>query len=123
MKLKLAQAIGRNTFTGHGDGYVIVNSVRHTGNLIVLPDQVITDWTLASFATLEANDFERLAALDSEIILFGTGNKLRFPAHELLQPLVKAQKGLEVMDIAAACRTFNVLVGEGRKVAAALVFC
>ncbi len=123
MKLHIAQTEGSNIFTAYGDGYVSVNAVRHLSNLVVLPDRVIDDWTQATFATLCVADFERLAVLDSEIVLLGTGNHLRFPPVELLQPLIKAQKGLEVMDIQAACRTFNVLSGEGRKVAAALLFC
>ena len=121
MKLKLAQAQGQNTFTAYGEGYVSVNAVRHLGNIVVLPDRLITDWTQASFETLSTEDFELLAALDAEIILLGTGAQLRFPRAELLQPLIKAQRGLEVMDSQAACRTYNVLAGEGRKVAAALI--
>ena len=80
------------------------------------------DELLSRFETLGVADFELLAALDAEIVLLGTGNQLRFPRPELLQPLIKAQKGLEVMDIQAACRTYNVLIGEGRRVAAALIF-
>jgi len=122
MKLQAAQHIGQNTFTGYGEGYVSVNTVRYTNNLIVLPDQLIPDWTVASFDALGLADFELLATLDTEIILFGTGKQLRFPRPELMRPLIAVQKGLEVMDIHAACRTYNVLINEGRKVAAALVF-
>lgn len=122
MKLRLAQPQVQNTFTAYGDDYVSVNAVRQTGNVVVLPDRILVDWTSAGFETLGVGDFETLAALDSEIILLGTGNRLRFPRPELLQPLIRAQKGLEVMDIQAACRTYNVLAGEGRKVAAALLF-
>ena len=122
MKLQAAQHIGQNTFTGYGEGYVSVNTVRYTNNLIVLPDQLIPDWTVASFDALGLADFEFLATLDTEIILFGTGKQLRFPRPELMRPLIAVQKGLEVMDIHAACRTYNVLINEGRKVAAALIF-
>jgi len=122
MKLQAAQHIGQNTFTGYGEGYVSVNTVRYTNNLIVLPDQLIPDWTVASFDALGLADFELLATLDTEIILFGTGKQLRFPRPELMRPLIAVQKGLEVMDIHAACRTYNVLINEGRKVAAALIF-
>jgi uncharacterized protein len=122
MKLRIAQPQAQYTFTAYGDGYVSVNAIRHTGNVVVLPERVITDWTQADFETLDVDDFEALAALDSEIILLGTGRQLRFPRPELLQPLIRAQKGLEVMDLQAACRTYNVLAGEGRKVAAALIF-
>lgn len=122
MKLQIAPTEGQNTVTAYGEGYVSVNAVRHSDNLVVLPDRLIAGWTQASFETLSVADFELLAALDSEIILLGTGNQLRFPRPELLQPLVKAQKGIEVMDIQAACRTYNVLISEGRRAAAALLF-
>ena len=122
MKLRIAQPQAQYTFTAYGDGYVSINSMRHTRNVVVLPERVIVDWTQAGFEGLEIGDFEALAALDSEIILLGTGRQLRFPRPELLQPLIRAQKGLEVMDLQAACRTYNVLAGEGRKVAAALIF-
>ncbi len=122
MKLQPAQTEGWNTFTAYGDGYVSVNAVRHTGSLVVLPYQLIEGWTTANFDTLECTDFDFLASLDAEIILLGTGDLLRFPRPELLQPLMQTRKGLEVMDIRAVCRTYNVLAGEKRKVAAALLF-
>lgn len=122
MKMQLAQTVAQNTFTAYGDGYVSVNAVRHTSNLVVLPDRLIPDWTKADFDTLGIADFELLASLDTEIVLLGTGMMIRFPRPELLRPLMAARKGLEVMDIQAACRTYNVLVGEGRKVAAGLIF-
>lgn len=122
MKLQLERTIGLNVFTAYGEGYVSVNAVRHTSNLIVLPDRLVADWTDASFETLSTSEFEQLAALDAEVILLATGNQLRFPPTELIRPLIEAQKGIEVMDIRAACRTYNVLVSENRKVAAALLF-
>ena len=122
MKLQLAQSEGWNTFTAYGEDYVSVNAVRHQDNLIVLPYQLIEKWTPASFSTLSRADFDFLATLDAEIILLGTGKLLRFPSPELMQSLMQARKGIEVMDTQAACRTFNVLAGEKRKVAAALLF-
>ena len=122
MKLQLAQPEGWNTFTAYGDDYVSVNAVRHKSSLVVMPFRLIENWTSASVETLAITDFELLASLETEIILLGTGNRLQFPRPELLQPLMSARKGLEVMDIHAACRTFNILVGEKRKVAAALIF-
>ena len=122
MKLQLAQTEGWNTFTAYGEDYVSVNAVRHQDNLIVLPYKLIEKWTPASFSTLSRADFDFLATLDAEIILLGTGKLLRFPSPELMQSLMQARKGIEVMDTQAACRTFNVLAGEKRKVAAALLF-
>ncbi|MBK8384973.1 MAG: Mth938-like domain-containing protein [Candidatus Accumulibacter sp.] len=121
MKLQLERNAGLNTFTAYGEGYVSVNGVRHNCNLAVLPDRLLPNWTQATFETLCAADLELLASLDAEIILLGTGNQLRFPNPELLRPLVQAQKGLEVMDLPAACRTYNILMGEGRKVAVGLL--
>jgi uncharacterized protein len=121
MKLQLAQTDGLNTFTAYGEGYVSVNGIRHDCNLAVLPDRLIPQWTPADFDSLTVADFERLAGLDAEIILLGTGQRLRFPHPELMRPLIQAQKGLEVMDLQAACRTYNILAAEGRKVAAALL--
>ena len=121
MKLQLDRNAGLNTFTAYGTGYVSVNGIRHTCNLAVLPDRLIPDWTNATFETLSVGDIELLASLDAEIVLLGTGDRLRFPSPELLRPLVRLQKGLEVMDLPAACRTYTVLMGEGRKVAVGLL--
>lgn len=121
MKLQLTNTDGLYAFTAYGEGYVSVNGARHTRNIVVLPDRLLTAWTPARFETLTLADFELLAGLDAEIVLLGTGRQLRFPPPELMRPLIQAQKGLEVMDMMAACRTYNILVGEGRKVAAALL--
>lgn len=121
MKIQLDKAVGLHAFTAYGDGYVSVNAVRHTRNILVLPDRLVPEWTQADFATLTRADFEYLAALDNCILLLGTGAQLRFPAPELLRPLREAGRSLEIMDTPAACRTYNLLVNEGRRVAAALM--
>ncbi|EXI69331.1 MAG: hypothetical protein AW08_00541 [Candidatus Accumulibacter adjunctus] len=121
MKLQSTRTESLNTFTAYGDDHVVVNGIRHSCNLVVLPDRLLPEWTRASFETLSITDFELLAGLGADIVLLGTGKRLRFPRPELLQPLIRAQRGLEVMDLAAACRTYNVLVGEGRRVAAGLL--
>lgn len=111
-----------NTFTAYGDDYVCINTVRHTKNIIVIPDRLILDWTANYFDALTLEDMQQIASLDAEIILFGTGKQLRFPPQELMQPLARAHKGLDVMNIHAACRAYNLLASEGRPVAAALLF-
>lgn len=121
MKLHLAGPSGKNAFTGYGAGYVMVNRVRHEKSLVVLPDEVIADWNVPGFDALQREHFEFLAGLAPEILLLGTGERLRFPDPALLQPLAQARVGLEVMDTNAACRTFNILMGEDRKVVAALI--
>ena len=120
MKLQLDRPEGLNTFTAYGDDYVSVNGVRYRCNLLVLPEHLMPDWSSATSATFSLADGAILAGLDAEIVLLGTGKQLRFPAPDLLQPLIAQRKGLEVMDVQAACRTYNILLGEGRKVAAAL---
>ncbi len=122
MKLHLSNISGINAFTGYGEGYVMVNRQRYEHNLVVLRDRIVTDWRPAGFDELDAADFARIAELAPEIVLLGTGARLRFPRPELTRTLMKARIGLEVMDIQAACRTFNILAAEERKVAAALLF-
>ena len=122
MKLHLSNHTGINLFTGYGAGYVMVNNQRHEASLIVLRERLVTDWRVAGFDSLEPEHFERLAALEPEILLLGTGDKLRFPRPEITRALTEARIGLEVMDMQAACRTYNILVAEERKVVAALLF-
>ena len=122
MNLQPVQSVGQNAFTAYGDSYVSVNAVRYNANLVVLPDRLITEWTTAGFETLSVADFALLATLDADIVILGTGTRLRFPRPALTRPLIEANKGLEVMDIQAACRTYNVLISEGRRVAAGLIF-
>lgn len=125
MKLHLSNDNRLNLCSAYGEGYVEINKIRHTRNVILLPDRLIPDWTSASFATLTEADFVQLATLAKEaelqVLLLGTGPKLRFPSPALMRPLIEANIGLEVMDIAAACRTYNILASEDRSVAAALL--
>lgn len=109
-----------NLITGYGDGYVFVNQARHAESLIVMPERLLA-WPTVNFDALSRADFELLAGLQQEIVLLGTGGRLRFPSRELTRPLVEARIGLEVMDVQAACRTYNFLMAESRKVAAALL--
>lgn len=121
MKLHASAPAHVNAFTGYGDGFVLLNGVRREASVIVLPGRIV-EWPLASFAALAEADFERIAALGPEVVLLGTGARLRFPHPRLCAPLARAGIGLEVMDLQAACRTYNILAAEERVVAAALVF-
>jgi len=122
LKLHLTSISGVNAFTGYGEDYVMVNRQRHERNLLVLRDRLLTDWLPAGFDDLTAEHFARIAELKPEILLLGTGKRLRFPHPELTRALMEARIGLEVMDFQAACRTYNFLAAEERKVAAALLF-
>ena len=121
LKLHLSANIGQNLFTGYGAGYVMVNRVRYENNLIILPDRIIEDWAVESFEQLAPEHFNFLLSLRPEMVLFGTGTTLRFPHPKLTRMLIESKVGIEVMDTSAACRTYNILTEEGRRVAAALL--
>ena len=122
MKLQLTRPTGSgNLISGYGDDHVLVNGERHAGSLLVTADKLVP-WAAASFEALALAHFETLVALGPDLVLLGTGARLRFPAAALTAPLVRAGIGLEVMDLRAACRTYNVLRAEERRVAAALLF-
>ena len=121
MKLHTDPRTPANVFTGYGEGYVMVNARRIERSLVVLPDRLWTDWSATTFEALTEQDFAALKGLECEVILLGTGSRLRFPHARLLRPLTEAGMGVEVMDAPAACRTYNILMAEGRKVAAALL--
>jgi uncharacterized protein len=122
VKLHSSNIAGLNIFTAYGEGYVAVNHEKYEKNLIVLPDAIFPEWTEAAVATLTEADMARLLGLGTEIVLLGTGNRLRFPPGPLMRPFAPSGIGLEIMDLQAACRTYNILAAEGRKVAAALLF-
>ncbi len=121
MKLHLANYDQQNTFSGYGDGYVMINKVRHEQNLIVLPDRIIEPWPVASVAQLNVAHFDCVLPHKPEIILLGTGTALRFPDYALMAKIIQSGIGFEVMDSQAACRTYNILVEEDRQVAAAII--
>ena len=121
MKLHASPAGGRNVVTAYGEGYVMVNGARHESSVVVLPDRVI-EWGAESFEALKEDDFGVLESLGVDIVLLGTGARQRFPHPRLTARLREARIGVEVMDLQAACRTYNILVAEERKVAAALLF-
>jgi uncharacterized protein len=121
LKLHLESATAKNAITGYGEGYVMVNRQRFERSLVVLPERIISDWPATSFEALAPEHLAALAGLDLEIILLGTGARLRFPRPEIMQSLMRSGVGVEVMDVQAACRTYNILLAEERRVAAALL--
>jgi uncharacterized protein len=121
LKIEREQAEGKNTFTGYGEGYVEVNRRRHATSLVVSSDRVVTDWPLRTVDEIAADHLAAIIELKPEIVLLGTGATFRFPEPARLAALHKAGFGVEVMDTPAACRTYNILLGEGRNVVAALI--
>lgn len=107
--------------TGYGEGYILINGERHEKSLIVLPERVVAGWAGGGLAALTLAEFEVLRDLRPEIVLLGTGPAQHFPPPALFRPLIETRIGFEIMDTPAACRTYNILMGEGRNVAAALL--
>ena len=120
MKLHLTSGADLQLFSGYGAGYVAVNNVRHETCVVVTPETV-TPWTATGFEKLAAADFTFIAELKPEVVILGTGAQQRFPPPELARALAASGAGVEVMDSRAACRTYNILASEGRKVVAAIL--
>jgi uncharacterized protein len=120
LKLHADTPTALNTVTAYGPGFIEINKVRHTSAVVLTPARV-DPWPVTSFEALAEGDFERLRALDPEVVLLGTGARQRFPHPRLSRALAEARIGLEAMNTSAACRTYNILMAEGRKVVAALL--
>ncbi len=125
MRLHLTTAENNYLITGYGldddAHFIAVNKQKYTQNLIVLADKLILDWHATDFASLNAAHFEELIDLKPEVVLLGTGEKHQFLHPKIVQNLTAKNIPLECMTTAAACRTYNILMSEGRKVAAALL--
>jgi uncharacterized protein len=112
---------GVNTITRHDRTQLWVGSQPHSGNLIVPWTGPVQRWGPADFGALTPAHFDELLRLEPELVIFGSGARLRFPSPALLRNLIGRRIGVESMDTAAACRTYNVLVSERRSVVAALL--
>ena len=122
MKLQADRIEGLNAISRHGTDGVIVNGIEHRNSVIVPWQGEVVDWPVGEFALLEARHFEMLAELKPELVIFGSGSRIRFPKPALLRPLIDRRIGIETMDTAAASRTYNVRLTEGRTVLLALLF-
>jgi uncharacterized protein len=109
------------SISGHGTGWIAVNGEKKLSSILLSSRGLCLDWPCRRFDDLTADHFAQLATFDAELVLFGSGTRLRFPKAEWLQGLMVRRIGLETMDTAAACRTYNILAGEGRHVVAALL--
>lgn len=109
-------------FTGYGSDHVVINGHRHESSLLITSQGIeVAPWAGLGFEALTAAHFEWVARRELDILLLGTGIRLRFPHPSLTRSLVEARIGLEVMDIGALCRTYNYLISEGRSVGAAVL--
>lgn len=121
MKLQPDRLEGVNVITRHAGGRVWVNADEHAASVLVPWRGAALSWPVDRFASLDASHFEALLPLAPEIVIFGSGSRLRFVAPAMLRALIERRIGIETMDLAAACRTYNVLASEGRAVVAALL--
>jgi uncharacterized protein len=121
MKFHLDAPAGLNVVRGYEPGQLRVGERTHTSSVILTATAVIEAWRPTSVQDLTAADLEPVLGLAPEVVLLGTGAHQQFPDSRILRILYEQRIGVEIMDTSAACRTFNVLVGEGRAVAAALI--
>jgi uncharacterized protein len=121
MKFHLTQAAGQNLFTAYGDGFVAINHPRFDHSVLVAPAGPVTRWDASTVESLTPTHFDAILELKPEIVILGTGDRLRFPKPTLTRALAAAAVGFEAMDTKAACRTYNILMSEGRQVLAAIL--
>lgn len=114
--------LGGFGINAYGPGYVQVNGERQSSPFLLDPHAGITPWPQASLAQLSASHFAPLVERRPEVVLIGTGERQVFLHPQILSPLINAGIGVECMSLQAACRTYNILMSEGRKVIAALLF-
>ncbi len=121
LKLQLANLGDTKLFTAHGTDHVMVNGERHERSIVVLAEEVRSDWNAPGFDALSETHFAWFLALKPDVLLLGTGAQQRFPHPRLYRALTDAGIGVECMATPAACRTYNILAAEGRKVVAAIL--
>ena len=120
MKLQ-PDLINAQSISGYGPGWIGVGSEKISHSVVIGSRGERYNWACERFEDLTSQHFAQLAAMNTELIIFGSGKRLRFPQPAWIKPLIDNQIGLETMDTQAACRTYNILAGEGRKVAVALL--
>ena len=121
MKLQLENPAGTNLVRSYGPGLLRIGERTHSTSLIITATAIIAPWRPTTTQELTAADLEPLLGLAPAVVLLGTGARQQFPDVQVLRILHEQRIGVEVMDTSAACRTYNVLVTEGRSVAAALI--
>jgi uncharacterized protein len=121
LKLQLDADRGQYQIRSYTRDAVIVNDQVLRQSFVVMPDTLISDWPPQRFDELLSSHFEKIAALQPELVILGSGRMTRFPKSALIAPLIAQRIGFESMDTASACRAYSVLVAEGRRVAAAIL--
>ena len=109
------------SISGYGPGWIGVDGEKITHSVIIASSGERIAWRPERFEDLAAEHFAVLARVHAEVVIFGSGSRIRFPQAAWLAPLIERRVGIETMDTAAACRTYNILAQEGRSVAVALL--
>jgi uncharacterized protein len=121
MKLHASSTQQYQTITGYFDGGVEINAAPFDYSLTVMPETAPRPWNVARFENLTAAHFEEIERESPDVVILGTGERQRFVHPRLIASLSARRIGVECMDNQAACRTYNILMGEGRKVTLALI--
>ena len=121
MQLTLENPDFRYSLRGAGGDFALVNEQRLDASFILAPNQLVTGWRPGAIGDLAVDDLDAVLALEPSVVLLGSGARLVFPAPAVMAACLTRGIGLEVMDNAAAARTFNVLATEGRRVVAAFL--
>lgn len=121
MKLHLTQAEGKQLIKSYRAGAITINYAIFNASLIITPDEVIEDWQVTDFNQLNSAHFAKIATLKPELVLLGTGSDHRFVHPKLVNALTEINISVECMTTDAACRTYNILMSEGRFVVAGLI--
>ena len=101
---------------------MLINNEPHAQSLIICPDELITPWQVTNVNQLNVSNLDAIITLQPEVVLLGTGNRANFPDAKIIALFAQHGIGLETMNTQAACRTYGILVAEGRRAAAALIF-
>lgn len=121
MKFHLIQSDNKNLITGYDLNWVEVNQERHQTSLIITPNQLLLEWPVKSIKDIKENSFEAIESFNIEIILLGTGNIQEHLEPKILEYFSKKNMAVECMNNQSACRTYNILANEERKVLLALM--
>ncbi len=121
MKMHLEQPDNVYRILSYSDTHIQINEAHYHRSLVVMPDWLLDEWSAASVEALSAKALAPVIAQEPEILLLGTGPRQHFPDRALIRELLQKGAGVEIMDTPSACRTYNILMSEGRRVAAALI--
>jgi len=113
--------ISAQSISGYGPGWVAIGHEKIRTSVVIGSGGERFDWACQRFEDLRPEHFAQLADMGVELVIFGSGNRIRFPQAEWIRPLIEKQIGIETMDTQAACRTYNILADQGRRVALALL--